>query len=88
MRRHRLIEARRNNNWTQTDVAEKLNITAGFYGMLEQGSRNPRLPLAFNLERLFKVPAEELFLDLFSTTKADKELNQDEQVTISKAVNQ
>ena len=65
MRRYRLIEARKNKGWTQAEVAAKLNITAGFYGMLEQGSRNPRLPLAFNLEKLFGLSARELFPDLF-----------------------
>jgi len=64
MRRYRLIEARKSRGWTQAEVAEKLNITTGFYGMLEQGSRNPRLPLAFSLERLFGLPIRELFPDL------------------------
>lgn len=69
MRRHRLIKARKSRNWTQEEVAQKLEITAGFYGMLEQGHRNPRLSLAFALERLYGVPVAELFPDLFHASK-------------------
>ncbi|MDD2401893.1 MAG: helix-turn-helix transcriptional regulator [Clostridia bacterium] len=65
MCRYRLIAARKNCKWTQAEVAEKLNITESFYGMLEQGSRNPRLTLALNIEKLFNVPVAKLFSDLF-----------------------
>lgn len=88
MRRHRLIEARKRRNWTQAVVAEKLKITASFYGMLEQGSRNPRLPLAFSLERLFGITAAELFPDLFYAQKPNKVLGRDEQTMLSEAANQ
>jgi putative transcriptional regulator len=82
MRRYRLIEARKNRNWTQEDVAQKLKITAGFYGMIEQGHRNPRLPLAFSLERLFGIPAGQLFPDLFYAQ------NQNEILPDNEAANQ
>ena len=88
MRRNRLVEARKKQNWTQAVVAEKLKITASFYGMLEQGSRNPRLPLAFGLERLFGIPAAELFPDLFYAQKSNTVLGCDKQTTLSPAVNQ
>jgi putative transcriptional regulator len=88
MRRYRLIEARKNRNWTQGDVAQKLKITAGFYGMIEQGHRNPRLPLAFNLERLFGIPVGQLFPDLFYVQKANETLDDKEQTIISEAANQ
>jgi putative transcriptional regulator len=80
MRRYRLIAARKNREWTQADVAQKLKITTGFYGMLEQGSRNPRLPLAFSLERLFGLPARELFPDLFYAQKPNETLADNEAV--------
>jgi putative transcriptional regulator len=88
MRRQRLIEARKNRKWTQADVAEKLNITASFYGMIEQGSRNPRLPLALSLEKLFGIPASELFPDLFYTQKPNATFSYNEQAATSEAVNQ
>lgn len=88
MRRYCLIEARKNRNWTQEDVARKLKITAGFYGMLEQGHRNPRLPLAFSLERLFGIPVGQLFPDLFYAQKPKETLEDKEQTIISEAANQ
>ena len=88
MRRHRLVKERKRRNWTQADVAEKLKITTSFYGMLEQGSRNPRLPLAFSLERLFGTSAAELFPDLFYAQKPNTVFGHQEQTSISEAVNQ
>ncbi|GAV24768.1 transcriptional regulator [Carboxydothermus islandicus] len=72
MKRVHLINARKNHGWTQAQVAEKLGITPSFYGMIEQGSRNPRLPLALAMEKLFGIPASELFPDLFNTQKPNK----------------
>lgn len=80
MRRYRLISARKNRGWTQAHVAQKLNITTSFYGMLEQGTRNPRLPLAFSLEKIFAIPAKELFPDLFYAQKLNKVLAEQEVV--------
>jgi len=69
MKRDRLIRERIARGWTQAEVAGKLGITTSFYGMIEQGTRNPRLPLAFELERLFGLPASALFPDLFCAQK-------------------
>jgi putative transcriptional regulator len=88
MRRYRLIAARKEREWTQADVAQKLKITTGFYGMIEQGHRNPRLPLAFSLERLFGIPAGQLFPDLFYAQKSNEVLDDKEEAIISEAVNQ
>ncbi|MCL6611024.1 MAG: helix-turn-helix transcriptional regulator [Peptococcaceae bacterium] len=78
MKRHRLIEARKKHGWTQAQVAERLGVTPSFYGMIEQGSRNPRLPLALAMENLFDIPALELFPDLFYANKPNTMLgNQD-----------
>ncbi|MDD2402338.1 MAG: helix-turn-helix transcriptional regulator, partial [Clostridia bacterium] len=74
--------------WTQAKVAKKLNITVSFYGMIEQGSRNPRLPLAFELERLYRIPLAELFSDLFYVQKTNNALGYDEQTTMPDVVNQ
>lgn len=65
MRRMRLFKARKTRGWTQADVAKRLGITASYYGMIEQGVRNPRLPLALKMEAVFGLPAAELFPDLF-----------------------
>lgn len=87
MKRHRLIEARKKHGWTQAKVAERLGVTPSFYGMIEQGNRNPRLPLALAMENLFGIPASELFPDLFYANKPNVMLGNQEAAT-AEAVNQ
>ena len=58
MRREKLIELRVQKGWLQEDVAKKLGITTSFYGMIEQGVRTPRIPLALAMEELFGVPVK------------------------------
>lgn len=87
MKRHRLIEARKKHGWTQAQVAERLGVTPSFYGMIEQGSRNPRLPLALAMENLFGIPASELFPDLFYANKPNAMLGNQEAAT-AEAANQ
>lgn len=74
MKRERLIRERTSRGWTQADVAKMLGITTSYYGMIEQGARIPRLPLAFQLERLFGLPASALFPDLFSYAEPNTSL--------------
>ncbi|NPV80690.1 MAG: helix-turn-helix transcriptional regulator [Firmicutes bacterium] len=74
MKRLRLIKARKSRGWTQAQTADKLGITPSFYGMIEQGARNPRLPLALAMEALFGLPASELFPDLFFGNKPNETL--------------
>jgi putative transcriptional regulator len=81
MKRFRLISARKSLGWTQAQVAEKLGITPSFYGMIEQGSRNPRLPLALAMENLFGLQASELFPDLFCAHEPNGTLSQNGQAT-------
>ncbi len=86
MKRQRLIEARRRAGLTQAQVAKIVGVTASYYGMIEQGVRTPRLSLALTLERIFDVPAAELFPDLFFATKPNaafgkKEVKKDEYST-------
>jgi putative transcriptional regulator len=72
VRREKLIELRVQKGWLQEDVAKKLGITTSFYGMIEQGVRTPRIPLALAMEELFGVPVKELFLNLHPTKRLVK----------------
>ena len=72
MHREKLIELRVQKGWLQEDVAKKLGITTSFYGMIEQGVRTPRIPLALAMEELFGVPVKELFLSLHPTKRLVK----------------
>jgi len=67
MKRERLIDLRKQNDWTQEELVQKLkekkniDITASFYGMIERGVRNPTLNLAIAISDLFDVPIESIF---------------------------
>jgi DNA-binding XRE family transcriptional regulator len=63
--RKELYKARQKLNMTQTEVAEKLGISPKTYGNYEQGHREPGSKCCDALEKLFKIPIEQLFPDLF-----------------------
>lgn len=74
IRRNLLITLRKNKNWVQKDVVEKLKVDYGiaisesYYGMIEQGVRTPSLKVALSISELFDVRTTEIFLDT-NTTK-------------------
>lgn len=73
-KRNLLIAERKKRGWTQQDVAQKLGVTTSFYGMIEQGARNPRLSLALQIEKLFGIPLAVLFPELYCTHKPNETL--------------
>jgi putative transcriptional regulator len=48
-------------NWSQADLAERLDVSRQTVNALETGKYDPSLPLAFKLARLFQMPIEEIF---------------------------
>ncbi|MEK8198378.1 helix-turn-helix transcriptional regulator [Lysinibacillus sp. FSL M8-0134] len=73
IRRNVLITLRKNKNWVQKDVVEKLKndygivISESYYGMIEQGVRTPSLKVALSISELFDVRTTEIFLDIKTT---------------------
>jgi putative transcriptional regulator len=59
----RLRELRVSKEWTQEDLAEKLNVSRQTVNSIEVEKYDPSLPLALKIARLFKVPVEEIFDD-------------------------
>jgi putative transcriptional regulator len=59
----RLRELRLNKDWTQEDLAEKLNVSRQTVNSIEVEKYDPSLPLALKIARLFRVPVEEIFDD-------------------------
>lgn len=53
---------RAENDWTQQDVANKLNISRQTISAIEKGKYNPSLGLAFKIARLFKCKIEDIFI--------------------------
>lgn len=58
-----LRELRRGRNWTQEDLAVRLQVSRQTINALEAGRYDPSLPLAFKISRLFERPIEQIFDD-------------------------
>jgi putative transcriptional regulator len=59
--RNRLRVLRAERDWTQADLAEKLEVSRQTVNALETGKYDPSLPLAFRIARLFGVRIEDVF---------------------------
>lgn len=55
----RLLRAER--NWTQADLAERLNVSRQTINAIETEKYDPSLPLAFAMARIFGAPVEAIF---------------------------
>lgn len=59
--RNRLKVMRAERDWTQAELAARLEVSRQTVNALETGKYDPSLPLAFRIGRLFGQPIEELF---------------------------
>ncbi|WP_112351146.1 helix-turn-helix transcriptional regulator [Shewanella benthica] len=50
-------------DWTQADLADKLEVSQQTINAIEKGKFDPSLPLAFKLARLFSMSIESIFDD-------------------------
>ena len=50
-------------NWSQADLAKKLDVSRQAVNAIETGKHDPSLPLAFRIARLFDTTIEEIFDD-------------------------
>ena len=57
--RLRLLRAER--NWTQQDLAQRLEVSRQSVNAIETGKYDPSLPLAFRIAELFGLSIEEVF---------------------------
>jgi len=48
--------------WSQSDLAERLEVSRQTVNAIETERYDPSLPLAFKLARLFRVTIEDLFV--------------------------
>ncbi len=60
--RLRILRAER--NWSQADLAQRLDVSRQSVNAIETGKYDPSLPLAFRLSRLFELPIEAIFTDV------------------------
>lgn len=61
--KNRLRVLRAERDWSQADLAERLEVSRQSVNAIETGKFDPSLPLAFRLARLFGMRIEEIFLD-------------------------
>lgn len=61
--KNRLRVLRAEREWSQADLAEKLEVSRQSVNAVETGKFDPSLPLAFKLARLFGKSIEEIFTD-------------------------
>jgi len=61
--RNRLRELRAERQWSQADLAEKLEVSRQSVNAIETGKYDPSLPLAFKIARLFGLVIEQMFDD-------------------------
>ncbi len=60
--KNRLRELRAARDWTQADLADRLDVSRQTINAIETGRYDPSLPLAFKLAALFGDSIESLFI--------------------------
>jgi putative transcriptional regulator len=61
--KNRLKVLRAERDWSQADLAERLEVSRQSVNAIETGKYDPSLPLAFRIARLFDQPIEAIFQD-------------------------
>jgi len=61
--KNRLKVLRAERDWSQGDLAQRLEVSRQSVNAIETGKFDPSLPLAFKLARLFGLRIEEIFED-------------------------
>lgn len=61
--KNRLKVLRAERNWSQAELAGRLDVSRQAVNAIETGKYDPSLPLAFRIGRLFDLSIEEIFDD-------------------------
>jgi putative transcriptional regulator len=59
--KNRLKVLRAERNWSQQDLAERLEVSRQSVNAIETGRYDPSLPLAFRIADLFGMAIEDIF---------------------------
>ena len=59
--KNRLKVLRAERDWSQGDLAERLQVSRQSVNAIETGRYDPSLPLAFRVAKLFGLPVEAIF---------------------------
>ena len=61
--KNRLKVLRAERDWTQAELADRLDVSRQTVNAIEKGKFDPSLPLAFRTARLFDLSIEDIFSD-------------------------
>jgi putative transcriptional regulator len=61
--KNRLRVLRAEREWTQAELAGRLDVSRQAVNAIETGKHDPSLGLAFKIARLFAMPVEQIFDD-------------------------
>ncbi len=61
--KNRLRVLRAEHNWSQAELAFRLDVSRQAVNAIETGKHDPSLPLAFRIARIFDLSIEEIFDD-------------------------
>ena len=59
--KNRLKVLRAERDWTQADLAKRLDVSREAVNAIETGRYDPSLPLAFAIAKLFRCKIEDIF---------------------------
>ena len=59
--KNRLKVMRAERDWTQADLAQRLEVSRQTVNAIEKEKYDPSLPLAFRISHVFGKPIEEIF---------------------------
>ena len=59
--KNRLKVLRAERDWSQSELADRLEVSRQSVNAIETGKYDPSLPLAFRLAQLFELRIEEIF---------------------------
>lgn len=59
--KNRIKVLRAERNWTQADLAQKLDVSRNSVNAIETGKYDPSLPLAFRIAEVFALRIEDVF---------------------------
>ena len=60
--KNRIKVLRAERDWTQAELADRLEVSRQTVNAIEKGKFDPSLPLAFRIAQLFGLPIEGVFL--------------------------
>ncbi|HUG51498.1 MAG TPA: helix-turn-helix transcriptional regulator [Terrimesophilobacter sp.] len=61
--KNRLKALRAEHDWTQADLAARLDVSRQTVNAIEKEKFDPSLPVAFRIAKLFEMTIEEIFLE-------------------------